>query len=145
MVFEIQQNSDTTYRLYDWGHVDTRTGHPRPLQVDLAMNAIDFDASDAGLVRPVAIDAAPLDREKLFDCDYFTLSRLRGDSPFLVGAPGAPTVLVCIAGAGRIESDDRNYYPIRQGDVFLLPSATGTCTCLPDTTAITVLEIAAPE
>ncbi len=144
VVFEIQQNSDVTYRLYDWGHVDHRTGHPRPLQVDLALNAIDFGECGAGLVRPVVLDAAPLDRQKLFDCDYFTLNRLRGDSPFLVGAPGVPSVLVCVAGAGRIEYD-HDLYAVRQGDVFLLPASIGTCTCLPDTSAITVLEIAIPE
>jgi mannose-6-phosphate isomerase len=55
-----------------------------------------------------------------------------------------PTVLVCIAGAGQIESDGDNY-PVRQGDVFLMPASIGTCTCLPHTSAITVLEIAIPE
>ena len=34
VVFEVQQNSDVTFRLYDWDHVDARTGQPRPLQVD---------------------------------------------------------------------------------------------------------------
>jgi len=40
VVFEIQQNSDTTFRLYDWGHVDTKTGKPRALQVDQALAAL---------------------------------------------------------------------------------------------------------
>jgi len=144
VVFEIQQNSDVTYRLYDWGHVDRRTGQARPLQVDLALGAVDFAECEGGLVRPVVEDAAPLERESLFDCEYFTLNRLRGDSPFLVGAPGAPSALVCVAGAGQIEYDG-DHYAVRQGDVFLLPSSIGTCTCLPDTSAITVLEIAIPE
>ena len=42
VVFEIQQNSDVTFRLYDWGHVDAKTGQPRPLQVDQAFASIDF-------------------------------------------------------------------------------------------------------
>jgi len=33
VVFEIQQNSDVTFRLYDWGHVDAKTGKLRELQV----------------------------------------------------------------------------------------------------------------
>src|SRR5271154_3471252 len=41
MVFEVQQNSDTTFRLYDWNHVDPKTGKPRPLQVDQALACID--------------------------------------------------------------------------------------------------------
>jgi mannose-6-phosphate isomerase class I len=33
VVFEVQQNSDVTFRLYDWGRVDPKTSQPRPLQV----------------------------------------------------------------------------------------------------------------
>ncbi len=144
VVFEIQQNSDETFRLYDWGRVDEKTGEPRALQVDRALASIDYAEGDEGLVRPVIEDAAPLDREKLFDCDYFRLSRLRGDSPFLVGAPGAPSVLVCIDGSGEIEYAKTNY-AVTKGDVFLMPADIGTCTCLPGDSAISVLEIAIPE
>ena len=42
VVFEVQQNSDVTFRLYDWDHVDAKTGQPRPLQVDQALACIDF-------------------------------------------------------------------------------------------------------
>jgi mannose-6-phosphate isomerase len=143
VVFEIQQNSDTTFRLYDWGRVDPETGKQRPLQVALALASIDFAECDGGLVRPVVEDAAPLSREKLFDCDYFRLSRLRGDSPFLVGAPDVPGILVCVGGAGRIQYDGATC-PIGKGDVFLLPAAIGACTCLPGE-SLSVLEIGIPE
>jgi mannose-6-phosphate isomerase len=42
VVFEVQENSDVTFRLYDWNHVDAKTGKPRPLQVDRALACIDF-------------------------------------------------------------------------------------------------------
>ena len=44
VVFEVQQNSDVTFRLYDWDHVDPKTGQPRALQVDQALACIDFAA-----------------------------------------------------------------------------------------------------
>ena len=148
VVFEVQQNvqqnDDETFRLYDWGHVDQNTGKPRPLQVDRALASVDYTECNAGPVRPVIEDAAPLDREKLFDCDYFQLSRLRGDSPFLVGASGVPSLLVCIDGAGQMEASGGEY-SISKGDVFLLPAAIGTCTCLPGDSALSVLEISIPE
>jgi mannose-6-phosphate isomerase len=144
VVFEIQQNSGETFRLYDWGHVDRKTGEPGSLQVDLALASVDFGECEEGLVRPVIEDAAPLDREKLFDCDYFRLFRLRGDSPFLVGAPDMPSVLVCLDGSGDIEYG-RTGYAMRKGDVFLMPASLGTCTCLPCGSAVTVLEISIPE
>jgi len=42
VVFEVQQNSDVTFGLYDWGHVDAKTGPPRALRVDQALVCIDF-------------------------------------------------------------------------------------------------------
>jgi hypothetical protein len=53
VVFEVQQNSDVTFRLYDWNHVDAKTGQPRPLQVDQALACIDFAQVRAVLVTPV--------------------------------------------------------------------------------------------
>jgi mannose-6-phosphate isomerase len=34
VVFEVQENSDVTFRLFDWNHIDPTTKQPRPLQVD---------------------------------------------------------------------------------------------------------------
>src|SRR5439155_1696551 len=41
LLIEIQQNSDTTYRVYDWDYVDEK-GKPRQLHVDQALECIDF-------------------------------------------------------------------------------------------------------
>ena len=43
MVFEVQENSDVTFRLYDWDHVDPKTGQRRELQVEEALACVDFD------------------------------------------------------------------------------------------------------
>ena len=50
VVFEVQQNSDVTFRLYDWDHVDTKTGQRRALQVDQAIACIDFAQGAVGPV-----------------------------------------------------------------------------------------------
>lgn len=103
VVFEIQQNSDTTFRLYDWDHVDADSGKPRPLQIDQALAAIDFEKSDAGLVLAVEETVSPAERKRLFDCQYFCLWTLSGRAEFTVGAEEMPRVLVCTPGAGQIE------------------------------------------
>ncbi|MFZ0690461.1 MAG: type I phosphomannose isomerase catalytic subunit [Acidobacteriaceae bacterium] len=139
VVFEIQQNSDTTFRLYDWGHIDAKTGKPRALQVDQAMGCIDFADGAAGLVKPVA-DAAVPERELVFDCKPFRLGRVRSHSPFLVGAANSPHVLVCIEGKGQIEHDDAAY-AVGKGEVWLLPAAVGICRFRPSD-AVELLEIA---
>jgi mannose-6-phosphate isomerase len=142
VVFEVQQNSDVTFRLYDWDRVDAKTGKPRDLQVDQALACVDF-ASTGGLVAPVVETTTPVERERLFQCEHFWLSRLHGDTPFTVGAPSVPSVLVCIAGTGHIEHGGASY-AARKGEVFLLPAVTGTCTFQPCGT-VSVLEIEIPE
>src|SRR6266513_2868523 len=42
VLVEVQQNSDTTYRVFDWNRVDQLTGKPRQLDVDQALESIDF-------------------------------------------------------------------------------------------------------
>src|ERR1700722_13268902 len=103
VVFEIQENSDVTFRLFDWDRVDAKTGQQRALQVDRALASIDFADSVAGLVAPVVEATTPVERERLFQCEHFWLWRLRGHSPFTVGAAGVPRVLVCIEGSGQVD------------------------------------------
>jgi mannose-6-phosphate isomerase len=142
VVFEVQQNSDVTFRLYDWDHVDATTGKPRTLQVDHALACIDFGECAGGLVAPVVEATAPVKRERLFHCEQFWLSRLQGDTPFPVGTPGVPTVLVCIAGTGQVQHGSVTY-TVGKGEVFLLPAVTGPCTFRPCST-VSVLEIEIP-
>jgi mannose-6-phosphate isomerase len=143
VVFEVQENSDVTFRLYDWDHVDAKTGKPRPLQVDQALACVDFGECAGGQITPVVETTATVEREWLFHCEYFWLVRLHGDKPFSVGKPDAPSVLVCIAGAGKIGHGGATY-PVRTGDVFLLPAVTGPCTFSPSG-ASSVLEIEIPQ
>jgi mannose-6-phosphate isomerase len=142
VVFEVQQNSDVTFRLYDWNHIDKKTGKPRSLQVDRALACIDFKQGAIQPIVPQLQEIAPVKREQFFYCEHFHLWRLEGKSPFTVGGIGAPRVLVCTDGDGQIEYDGAIYI-IGKGDVFLLPAGVGVCTLKPRK-AVTLLEIALP-
>jgi mannose-6-phosphate isomerase len=70
VVAEIQQNSDTTYRIYDWGR-------PRPLHLAQAFDVLDF-----GLVEPQARASEPVagcsaPTEQIGECAYFRTERVR--------------------------------------------------------------------
>jgi mannose-6-phosphate isomerase len=143
VVFEVQENSDVTFRLYDWDRIDAQTGKPRPLQVDPAIACIDFAQAAIGPMTPVREETTPALRERLFHCEHFSLWRLRGEAPFTVGAAGTPRVLVGIDGWGQLEHDGTNY-AIGKGDVILLPAVVGTCAYRPRGGVI-VLEVALPE
>ena len=142
VVFEVQQNSDVTFRLYDWGHIDTETKELRTLQVEQAFACIKFGASDSGMVTPHLVATSPARREKLFDCPAFLLWRVLGQEPFTVGATEEPRVLVCIEGSGQIMHDGTPY-TVGKGDVWLLPAEAGECAFQPSG-EVTLLEIAIP-
>jgi len=143
VVFEVQENSDVTFRLYDWDHVDAKTGQPRLLQIEQAMACIDFAQGAIGPVVPVVEKAKPILRERLFDCEHFELWRLRGKSLLTVGATGTPRVLVCITGDGQLEYEGDNY-SVNKGDVLLLPAVVGACAFRPHS-VVSLLEISLPE
>jgi mannose-6-phosphate isomerase len=143
VVFEVQENSDVTFRLDDGDRIDPNTGKSRPLQVEQAMACIDFEQ---GAIRPVAStveQAGPVRRERLFHCEHFSVWRYSGQSPFTVGAADTPRVLVCIAGEGQIEHGGTNY-PVGCGDVVLLPAEVGACSYRPRN-VVALLEVALPE
>ncbi|MGO9206983.1 MAG: type I phosphomannose isomerase catalytic subunit [Candidatus Limnocylindrales bacterium] len=142
VVFEVQQNSDVTFRLYDWGHVDPQTGQPRALHVEEALACLDFAQGPLGPVAPVVEATTPVRRERLFQCDQFRVWRLRGQSPFPVGAADVPRVLVCLEGAGHVEHAGTTY-AIRRGEVMLVPAEVGLCVFRPRS-AVSLLEVALP-
>jgi mannose-6-phosphate isomerase len=143
MVFEVQENSDVTFRLYDWDRVDPKTGKPRALQVDEALACIDLAQGPISPVQPVVETASPVKRETLFDNAHFHLRRLEGAEPFDVGAAGKPRVLVQIEGCGALEHGGSDH-TVDRGAVTLLPASVGACRLRPDGPC-TLLEIAIPD
>jgi mannose-6-phosphate isomerase len=66
VILEIQQNSDTTYRVDDWGRVDDQ-GRPRALHREQALASIRFNDFDPQFVQPHG--------ERVLQCPYFTVER----------------------------------------------------------------------
>jgi mannose-6-phosphate isomerase len=142
MVFEAQENSDVTFRLYDWDHRDAKTGKPRDLQVDAALACIDFHQGAIGPIAPVAEPAAGVGRERYFDNPHFRLWRIEAAAPFAVGSANEPRTLVCVQGRGHI-AHDGELYAMARGGVTLLPASLGVCRFRPDGPVV-LLEIAGP-
>lgn len=142
VVFEVQENSDVTFRLYDWDHVDAKTGKPRPLQIDEALAAIHFDRGAVTPVEPGPQTSESGRAEKLILDAHFDVVRRKGSDPFPVGAASEFRVLVCIEGAGDIEAGGKQV-SMSRGKVLLLPAAIGAGTFVPKGPT-TILEIAVP-
>ena len=114
---EIQQNSDITYRLYDYGRKGL-DGKPRPLQLGRAVEVADTK-SRPELVRPQALEARPRRVEKLGACRYFRADLLTWDSqPFIyLPDPKRCQAIVIVSGFGAL-----NGIPFEAGDAFLIPA-----------------------
>jgi mannose-6-phosphate isomerase len=79
LLAEIQQNSDTTYRVYDWNRVGI-DGKPRPLHVDRAMDVINFEQVEPGVYVPELLEEGKLFRhESITACPYFNVERITFD------------------------------------------------------------------
>jgi mannose-6-phosphate isomerase len=143
VVFEVQENSDVTFRVYDWDHVDKATGKTRPLQVEQALACVDFARGAVSPVAPRIESTQPALREHLLRCAHFDVWRISGTAPFTVGADGTPRVLVCIEGSGRVEHGGADV-AMEKGAVVLLPAALGVCRCRP-TGSVVLLELGVPD
>lgn len=81
LLLEVQQNSNTTYRVYDWGRVDNQ-GRPRELHIEQAMQVIDWQDHTPHLITPptppFAASGATLTRNEfeILSCPYFQFVRL---------------------------------------------------------------------
>lgn len=138
LLFEVQQTSDITYRLYDWDRVDAKTGRPRQLHVDEGLACADFRRGPCWPVGPAVAVADGVRREGLVSCRYFALERLTASVPFRVGGTGACRAYVCVRGRGELENRGERF-ALRTGDVYLVPAECGACAVLPGE-EVTLLE-----
>jgi mannose-6-phosphate isomerase len=122
---EVQQNSDVTYRVYDWGRVGL-DGKPRVLHVADALRATNFSAEEPPSGgRGRTADETGLAIEHLADCPAFSLSRVRLDRrPWAAGTGGTFAALVVLSGRARLSSGAGSL-DISRGDTVLVPADAG--------------------
>lgn len=127
VIAEIQQASDTTFRLHDWNRVDA-TGKSRPLHIEQSLATIDYARGPVAPQRPQQI--AP-GRERLVECDKFTLDRLVLAAGQLtpIGGDGQFHLLAVLAGSVEMlppaGQTDHHAETLPAGQTGLLPAAAG--------------------
>ncbi len=126
LLAEIQEMSDATFRIYDWGRVGD-DGKPRPLHLREAMESIDFER---GPVNPIKAEAERVAgggvREKLSRSAYFALERLALNEPTTVGQHDRFTILMGLEGSADI-GQGGEHVRLEFGQTVLLPAASGPC------------------
>jgi mannose-6-phosphate isomerase len=125
LILEIQQNSDTTYRVYDWGRVDSQ-GASRALHVAESMECIDFADFEPDPTR--ASDAQDV---VLAECSEFRIQRSRRAAGEMFAPPsGPPQARILSVVSGDVVVEDRGFRLQPEvyvaGDNVLLPAAMST-------------------
>lgn len=128
-VAEIQQTSDVTYRIYDYGRVG-KDGKPRELHTELAKEAIDYTVLPDYRTRYEAQRNA---ETPLVSCPYFTTSLYDLDAPLEedLSALDSFVVVMCLAGSGLLLDDEGGRTVIRRGETLLVAASTKSLRFLP--------------
>jgi mannose-6-phosphate isomerase len=109
VICEVQQNSDTTYRVFDWNRVGL-DGQPRALHVSESLQSIDFSSA------PPAFQKAD-EEGRLITCDFFEIRQRQSADTTVLGRAGEHLALAMISGeitaAGKM---------LRAGDFAIVPA-----------------------
>jgi mannose-6-phosphate isomerase len=140
LIAEIQQSSDTTYRMFDWNRVGP-DGNPRPLHVRQALDVIDFDRGPVVPATPMATDRPQVTR--LTACGKFVLDRWDIALPREIGGDNRFHILAVIEGSVT-EHDDPAKQLLRLGETLLLPAAAGPIKLAPQPPHAALLDIYLP-
>ncbi len=132
LVAEIQQSSDTTFRLFDWNRVGP-DGNPRPLHIEQALQVIDVSRGPVEPQRPRP--TAMTGQELLVECEQFVLHRWRIDRLQSIGGDGRCHIVTVLDGSLRMAGDPSDE-PLVAGSTALLPASAEAVELTPTGTAV---------
>ena len=136
VIAEIQQASDTTFRLFDWNRVGA-DGKPRELHIEQSLEVTNFDRGPVSPQQPQGTDQPG--RERLVDCDKFVLDRNTLAVSQTFGGDDRFHLLVAIEGTVLVGGEK-----LPLGETCLLPAAAGEVEMVPQGRAV-VLDIFLPN
>ena len=129
LIAEIQENSNVTYRVYDYNRRD-RNGSLRELHFDKAVQVLDMKAANDVRQKPRKVNyCRGCAREILCRCSYFEVERIQVNFGFDFSVLETSfQVLLCIDGEGSVQTDDRPQpLHFRKGDCLFIPAGAGRC------------------
>lgn len=127
MIFEVQQNSNTTYRLFDWNRVGL-DGKPRALHVKEGMACIDFDDLEPQLIHPRTEIINGVETAELVNDPLFKVRRVRLGSDQTATLPCTKSLIMGVI-EGKLRFDlDVGYFVLCKGGFCLAPACMQTVT-----------------
>jgi len=105
VIFEIQQNSDTTYRVFDWNRVGL-DGKPRELHVQQSLESIDFDDFEPSLVQSEFLGEGPIKRRLLVQDPLFAVEAVQvSATATTLLQPRQMQIVACLSGTVLVANE----------------------------------------
>jgi mannose-6-phosphate isomerase len=143
LLLEVQQNSNTTYRLYDWDRLDA-SGNPRELHVEQALNCIDWENRQPSKIIPAKHDCGNRPSEQiLLKNEHFIISRLELREPVRT-ATRADSFEVVFVEHGSLTLEGPRELRLNSGQVALIPAALRDGRIIPDEPGTVFLSVLLP-
>jgi mannose-6-phosphate isomerase len=131
VMLETQQQSDTTYRLYDYGR-------PRPLHLERGLASVKERTASGKVIRPapVGINGGKSRRSSMISAPYFAVDLFELKEPHEFSTRGesgktSVQILVAVEGCGVVEAHDRDPVTVAKGDAVVIPAAVQGFTVRP--------------
>ncbi len=145
LLLEVQQNSDTTYRIYDWGRVG-HDGRPRQTHLAQALKVIRWEDSAPVKTTPMPLPAAPPNRREMIHCcPYFCMERWHLRSCAALSPNGKSFIALFVAHGGATLRWPGGAEICRAGVSVLVPAALPRLDIKPDEGGATLLLIRLPD
>lgn len=125
LICEVQQNSDVTYRLYDWNRKDAN-GQSRELHIQKSLDVINYGSENNPRMEPKLLSEEGGKVWEVVRCPKFVAEKLE-----VTGAMPADTrgesfhVLSAFDGEGSVSGETGEAVPLRKGESMLIPCALG--------------------
>ncbi len=123
LIAEVQQNSNTTYRMYDYDRRD-KDGNRRELHIDKAIEVIDKTLPHGDNTAEMIEKNSCAELTKLCECEYFKAHSLKVEMGSYPISPDKMFFVLCTDGSGEIIHNSTSY-PFEKGDSYLFPQGTG--------------------
>lgn len=143
VVCEVQEYSDLTYRVYDYGRVDS-LGKPRDLHVEKALEVTAFEGTRSGKIEPLPLHSPDANKHLLAACEFFATERWECDrTTFVEGDPEEFQLLIFLHGTGKLHDAERACL-YRPGQAWFLPACLQMATLQP-TEPTSLLRVTVPD
>jgi len=143
VVCEVQEYSDLTYRVYDYGRVDAH-GKSRELHLAKALEVTRFEGTRSGKISPLSLHSPDADKHLLVACQFFATEHWRCDrTTEIENDPAEFQLLIILHGHGTIH-DSESTHPYRSGQAWFLPASLDLALLQPQK-ATRLLRITVPD